>query len=65
MRPDAAADLANEVNQAVHRLQEMPYRFPIYPTLYATKHEVRFFSVKNDHVFTSSMKKPEPWRYGA
>lgn len=63
--PDAAVDLANEVDQAVHRLQEMPYRFPIYQTLYAMKHEVRFFPLKNGHVFTSFMKKAKPWRYGA
>lgn len=49
--PDAAADLADEVDQAVHRLQEMPYRCPIYHPLYATKHEVRFFPLKNYHVF--------------
>lgn len=49
--PDAAINLADEVDEAVQRLKEMPYRFPIYHTLYAMKHEIRFFPVKNYNVF--------------
>ena len=49
--PDAAICLADEVDEAVRKLKEMPYRFPIYHTLYAMKHEIRFFSVKNYNVF--------------
>ena len=49
--PDAAICLADEVDEAVRKLKEMPYRFPIYHTLYAMKHEIRFFPVKNYNVF--------------
>ena len=49
--PDAAMNLADEVDEAVQKLKEMPYRFPLYPTLYAMKHEIRFFPVKNYNVY--------------
>ena len=29
----------------------MPYRSPLYHTLYAMKHEIRFFPVKNYNVY--------------
>ena len=53
--PDAAMNLADEVGEAVQKLQEMPYRFPIYHTLYAMKHEIRFFphSSQNSDLYNS------------
>lgn len=63
--PDAAMHLADEVDEAVLRLQEMPYRFSIYPTLYAMKHEIRFFPVKNYNVYyviDEDTKTVEIWR---
>ena len=51
--PDAATNLTDEVDEAVQKLKEMPYRFPIYHTLYAMKHEIRFFPVKNYNVYYS------------
>lgn len=63
--PEAAAHLADEVDAAVQQLKEMPYRFPIYHTLYAMKHEIRFFPVKNYNVFyviDEYTKTVEIWR---
>ena len=63
--PDAAMKLLDEVDEAVSKLQEMPYRFPIYHTIYAMKHEVRFFSVKNYNVYyvvKEERKAVEIWR---
>lgn len=63
--PDAAMSLADEVDDAVRKLKEMPYRFPIYHTLYAMKHEIRFFPVKNYNVFyviNEEKKIVEIWR---
>ena len=63
--PDAAMKLADEVDEAVQKLKEMPYRFPIYHTLYAMKHEIRFFTVKNYNVYyviDEDTKTVEIWR---
>ncbi len=63
--PDAANNFADDVDEAVHKLQEMPYRFPIYHTLYAMKHEIRFFPVKNYNVYyviDEDAKTVEIWR---
>jgi toxin ParE1/3/4 len=63
--PDAAMELADEVDEAVQKLKEMPYRFPIYHTLYAMKREVRFFPVKNynvHYVVNEEAKTVEIWR---
>lgn len=63
--PDAAIALADEVDEAVQKLKEMPYRFPIYHTLYAMKREVRFFTVKNyniHYVINEETKAVEIWR---
>ena len=49
--PDAAMRWLDEVDQAARSLREMPYRYPIYHTLYAMKRELRFFSVKNYNIF--------------
>lgn len=49
--PDAALALADEVDEAVRKLREMPYCFPIYHTVFAAQHEIRFFPVKNYHVY--------------
>ena len=63
--PDAAMNLAYEVDEAVQKLKEMPYRFPIYHTLYAMKREIRFFPVKNYNVYyviDEDSKTVEIWR---
>ena len=63
--PDAAMKLVDEVDEAVRRLEEMPYRFPIYHTLYAVKREIRFFPLKNDNVYyviDEDAKTVEIWR---
>ena len=63
--PNAAMELADEVDEAVQKLKEMPYRFPIYHTLYAMKREVRFFPVKNynvHYVVNEETKTVEIWR---
>ena len=63
--PDAALNLADEVDEAAQKLKEMPYRFPIYHTLYAMKHEIRFFPAKNYNVYyviDEDTKTVEIWR---
>lgn len=63
--PDAALKLADEMDEAVWKLKEMPYRFPIYHTLYAMKREIRFFPVKNYNVYyviDEDAKTVEIWR---
>ena len=63
--PDTALSFADGVDKVVHKLQEMPYRFPIYHTLYAMKHEIRFFPVKNYNVYyviNEDTKTVEIWR---
>ena len=63
--PDAAINFANNVDETVRKLQEMPYRFPIYHTLYAMKHEIRFFPIKNYNVYyviDENTKTVEIWR---
>lgn len=63
--PDAAMALADEVDENIQKLREMPYRFPIYHTLYAMKREIRFFPVKNYHIYYvvgENTKTVEIWR---
>ena len=63
--PEAAEALADEMDAAVRKLEEMPYRFPIYHSLYAMKREIRFFPIKNYHVFyvvEEENKTVEIWR---
>ena len=63
--PDAAVDLMEEMDSAVRKLTEMPYRFPIYHTVFAMKHEIRFFPVKNYNVYyviREETKTIEIWR---
>lgn len=63
--PDAAMNLADEVDEAVQKLKEMPYRFPIYHTLYAMRREIRFFHVKNYNIYyviDEDSKTVEIWR---
>ena len=62
---NAAMELADEVDEAVQKLKELPYRFPMYHTLYAMKREVRFFPVKNynvHYVVNEETKTVEIWR---
>lgn len=63
--PDAAMKLMDEVDNAVRKLKEMPYRFPIYHTLYAMKREIRFFPVESYNVYyviDEDKKTVEIWR---
>lgn len=63
--PEAAMALADEVDENIQKLREMPYRFPIYHTLYAMKREIRFFPVKNYHIYyvvDENTKTVEIWR---
>lgn len=63
--PDAAMALADAVDASVQKLREMLYRFPIYHTLYAMKHEIRCFPVKNynvHYVIHEETKTVEIWR---
>ena len=61
--PAAAEDL---VDEQVGKLCVIPYRRPVYPALYAMKHEIRFFPVKNYLVFyvvKEEQKTIEIWRF--
>ena len=63
--PDAAAALLDAVDEAAKSLTEMPYRYAIYPTLYAVKREVRFIPVKSyniHYVVDEENKTVEIWR---
>lgn len=63
--PDAALDLADQMDDCIQTLKEMPYRFPIYHTLYAMKREIRFFPVKHYNVYyivDEERKTVEIWR---
>ena len=64
--PDAANDLLDEVDLQVTKLSEFPYRHSVYPTLYAMKHDIRYFPVKNYIVFyvvKEEQKTVEIWRF--
>ena len=64
--PDAAENLLTEVDEQVGKLCSHPYRRPVYPTLYAMKHEIRFFPVKNYLIFyvvKEELKTVEIWRF--
>lgn len=63
--PDVAASLLDAIDEAVNSLTEMPYRYAIYPTLYAVKREVRFVPIKNyniHYVVNEENKTVEIWR---
>lgn len=49
--PDAALALMDDLDEAVRALSDMPYRHPIYHSVYALRREVRFFPIKNYNVF--------------
>lgn len=64
--PDAAENLLTEVDEQVGKLCSQPYRHPVYPKLYAIKHEIRFFPVKNHLIFyvvKEELKTVEIWRF--
>ena len=64
--PDAAENLLTAVDEQVDKLSSHPYRHPVYPALYAMKHEIRFFPVKNYLVFyvvKEEQKTVEIWRF--
>lgn len=64
--PDAAGNLLDQVDEAATSLAEMPYRYPIYPTLYAMKNEIRFVPVMNYLLFFTvkeESKTVEVWRF--
>lgn len=63
--PDAAGALLDAVDEAVQSLRTMPYRFPLYPALYAMKREVRCLPVKGHnihYVVCEDSKTVEIWR---
>jgi toxin ParE1/3/4 len=63
--PDSALELMDEVDASVQKLMEMPYRYPVYHTVVAMKHEIRFFPVKNYNVYYvihEEDKTVEIWR---
>lgn len=63
--PEAALQLLDEVDAAAKNLQEMPYRYPLYPALYAMKREVRFIPVRNYNIHYVVMEETvtvEIWR---
>ena len=64
--PDAAESLLDAVDEQVGELCVHPYRYPVYPALYAMKHEIRFFPVKNYllfYVVKEEQKTVEIWRF--
>ena len=63
--PDSALELMDEVDTSVQKLMEMPYRYPVYHTVFAMKHEIRFFPVKSYNVYYvihEEDKTVEIWR---
>ena len=64
--PDAAESLLDEVDACVKSLCEMPYRYSVYHTLYAMKHEIRFIPIKGYllfYVVQEEEKTVEVWRF--
>lgn len=64
--PEAAENLLNDIERVAQSLEEMPYRYPIYRTLYAMRHEIRFVPVKNYNLFylvNEQKKCVEIWRF--
>lgn len=64
--PDAAENLLDEVDEQVKSLREMPYRYAVYHTLYAMKHEIRFIPIKRYllfYVVKEEEKAVEIWRF--
>lgn len=64
--PDAAENLLAAVDEQIGKLCNYPYRHSVYPALYAMKHEIRFFPVKNYLVFyvvKEEQKTVEIWRF--
>ena len=64
--PAAAESLLDEVEKQVGSLKEMPYRFSVYPALYAMKREIRSVSVKEYILFYTILeeeKTVEIWRF--
>ena len=64
--PAAAESLLDEVEKQVGSLKEMPYRFSVYPALYAMKREIRSVPVKAYILFYTILeeeKTVEIWRF--
>lgn len=64
--PAAAESLLDEVEKQVGSLKEMPYRFSVYPALYAMKREIRSVPVKEYILFYTILeeeKTVEIWRF--
>ena len=64
--PDAAERLLDTVDEVAESLAEMPYRYPIYPTLHAMKNEIRYVPVMNYLLFYTvheEQKSVEVWRF--
>ena len=64
--PDAAVNLLNKADEQFNDLCIHPYRNPVYPAIFAMKHEIRFFPVNNYLVFyvvKEEQKTVEIWRF--
>ena len=64
--PLDAENLLDAVDEQVKSLREMPYRFPLYHTLYAMKQEIRFIPIKRYllfYVVKEEEKTVEIWRF--
>ena len=64
--PLDAENLVDAVDEQVKSLGDMPYRFPIYHTLYAMKQEIRFIPIKQYllfYVVKEEEKTVEIWRF--
>lgn len=54
------------VDEQVGKLCTNPYLHPVYPTLFAMRHEIRFFPIKNYLIFyvvKEELKTVEIWRF--
>ena len=64
--PAAAESLLDEVDKQAACLEEMPYRFPLYPVLIIVKREIRAVPVKGYRLFytvSEEEKTVEIWRF--
>ena len=62
---DSAENLLTAMDELIGKLCNHPYRHPVYPTVYAMKHEIRYIPVKNYLVFyvvKEEQKTVEIWR---
>lgn len=64
--PEAAENLLATVDKQISELELYPYRHTVYPALFAMKHEIRYFPIKNYLVFyivNEEQHTVEIWRF--